>query len=120
LIKQAKQGEIGLKFRQVVDIWLREMAKGHKRKAAIPLQESRKGKELKKEEASQTETSFILKRLCLIIPKDPIVKARLMKNLKRMKCEKLLDLPWNWVNNKMVDKVASKSPPPELKTTIRA
>jgi hypothetical protein len=35
------------------------MAKGHKRKAAMPLQELRKAKELKKEEASQTETSFI-------------------------------------------------------------
>jgi hypothetical protein len=44
----------------------------------------------------------------------------LRKNLKRMECKKLLDLPWNWVNNEMVDEVASKSPPPELKTTIRA
>jgi hypothetical protein len=104
----------------VVDIWLREMAKGHKRKATIPLQESRKGKELKKEEESHTETSFISKRLCLIIPKDAIVKARLRKNLKRMECKKLLDLPWNWVNNEMVDKVARKSPPPKLKNTIKA
>jgi hypothetical protein len=69
-----------------------EMAKRHNRKATMPLQESRKGKELK-EEASQTETSFISKRLCPIIPKDAIVKARLRKNLKRMECEKLLDLP---------------------------
>jgi hypothetical protein len=44
----------------------------------------------------------------------------LRKNLKRMECEKLLDLPWNWVDNDMVDEVASKSPPPELKNNIRA
>jgi hypothetical protein len=75
---------------------------------------------LKKEEESQTETSFISKRLCPIIHKDAIVKARLRKNLKRIECKKLLDLPWNWVNNKMVDEVASKSPPPELKNTIKA
>jgi hypothetical protein len=86
---------------------LREMAKGHKRKAAMPLQELRKGKELKREEASQTETSFISKRLCPIIPKDAIVKACLRKNLKRMKCKKLLDLPCNWVNNKMANEVAT-------------
>jgi hypothetical protein len=60
-----------------------------------------------------------LKRLCPIIPKNAIVKARLRKNLKKMECKKLLDLPWNWVNNEMVDKVASKSPPLELKNTIR-
>jgi hypothetical protein len=51
---------------------------------------------------------------------DAIVKARLRKNLKGMECKKLLDLLWNWVNNEMVDKVASKSPPSELKNTIRA
>jgi hypothetical protein len=82
-----------LKFWQMVDIWLRGMAKGHKRQATIPLRESKKGKELKKEEASQTETSFILKRLCPIIPKDAIVKARLKKNLKKIECKKLLDFP---------------------------
>jgi hypothetical protein len=104
----------------VVNIWLREIAKGHKRKAAMSLQELRKEKELKKKEGSQTETSFISKWLCPIIPKDAIVMARLRNNLKRMECKELLDLPWNWVNNKMVDEVASKSPPLELKNTIRA
>jgi hypothetical protein len=50
--RHSGQGKIDSKFLEVVDIWLREMAKGHKRKAAMPLQESRKGKELKREEVS--------------------------------------------------------------------
>lgn len=63
---------------------------------------------------------LIPKKISPIIPKDANVKARLRKNLKTMKCEKLLDLPWNWEDDVLVKKVARRNPPPGLKDTIRA
>jgi hypothetical protein len=107
---------------EVVNIWLREMARGHKCKAVALLtpKDSRKGKKPKREESSQTETSFTSKRPCPIIPQDAKMKTRLRKNVKKMECDKLLDVPWKWVCNEMVEEIAHKSPPPDLKETIRA
>jgi hypothetical protein len=37
-----------------------------------------------------------------------------------MQCDNLLNVPWKWVSNEMVEEIANKSPPPNLKETIRA
>ena len=67
------QEEIDLRFVEVVDIWLREMTKSGKRKAATPLRETRKGKEAKRieeEEPRLMGAPLIPRRL------SPIIQGR--------------------------------------------
>jgi hypothetical protein len=98
-----------------------------KRKASVPAPSNREARKTRKEpEVAKDEVEeklgvkYVAKALCPRLPPKGDRRDRLLRNLRVMRCESLMDIPWTYTSDEMVEEVATGRPPRQFTGTLRA